>query len=211
MREFLKPHTIYLKSVERCADVGCGSGEITYLLPKMFANIGLVNVKIVGFDIHPGISQMIENNNVRFVKGDPIKSNESFDIIFLIDVIEHIVAPVDFLTQFSAKTQWLVLHIPLDESSLSMTRNLPLENITNPGHVSIFDAASALNMVTNSGFRLLDYRYTPIFKAPTGRNTAFQKLMFPFRMVLYKISPYLTSKTIGGASLLVLAKSPYFA
>ncbi len=207
IKEFLELHTSKLVGIEKGADVGCGTGEITSAIPKIFSELGQTDVHMVGFDIHPQISQMKGNANVRFIDGDILKSEESYDIVFLIDFIEHIVEPVNFLNRLSKITRWLVAHIPLDASILSISRDLPRENLIHPGHVSIFDTASALNLITNSGFRLLDYKYTPSFKAPSGRETGNQKLMFPLRTALYKVSPYLTSKTIGGSSLLILALS----
>jgi len=197
--------------LSRVADVGCGSGHTTFLLQAMCSQNGYGDndIYIEGYDVHPAILNYQNNATVRFVRGDFCALDVPvFDLVVLFDVIEHIPAPVEFLRQVALRTRFVVLHIPLDDSIFSWLRNLPLENLRKPGHLLVMDSSTALNIVAMAGLRAMLFRFSPVFRAPSGSISRAQKLLNPLRTLLYYFNPYLLQKTLGGTSLMVLAASP---
>jgi SAM-dependent methyltransferase len=193
----------------RVADVGCGTGKTTFLLQGMINNYTGSLPLVDGYDIHPYISKFSDNDSIRFFAGDFCSlAKDVYDLVVLFDVIEHIIDPILFLKEVSAHTSLLAFHIPLDNSIFSLLRNLTRENLTLPGHILVLDLPAAINLLTFSGLRVLDYRYSPGFLSPSGGKTRLQRLMRPFRKVMYKISPYLTQKLLSGVSVTVLAWTP---
>ena len=195
----------YKLKINSYTDVGCGNGQVIKLVRDSY-NLKYKKKldKICGFDIHPFIKE-IRDDEITFVQNDFLESKEYFDLVTLFDVIEHVVSPIDFLKSVSEKSCFIGLHIPLDNNFNIMFRNLFRKKIIHPGHLTCMDSAFALNLITLSGLRIIDYEYTFSFLAPSGYSSFYAKILFPIRYLFAKISPWLMSKTIGGVSIMVLA------
>lgn len=196
------------RNVSRVADVGCGTGDTTRLLPYLFRSLGHESVRITGYDVHPAIAQMPEENGVSFIYGDfCLLNHENFDLVVLLDVIEHIPDPINYLRTIAKYTDLVLFHIPLDHSLLSSIRNLYRQKLNHPGHLIVLNVVTALNLITFSGLRVLDYIYSPVFRAPSGRVTRSQQTLLPLREMLFRTSPHILQSLIGGVGLTVLARS----
>lgn len=193
--------------INRVADVGCGTGATTHLLQDMIQDMTGVLPLVHGYDIHPFVSSLPRRSNIEFFSGDfCVAAEGTYDSAALLDVIEHVPDPIRFIRSVSRKARLMVFHIPLDDSILSLIRHLPRANLSFFGHLLVLDVAAAINLLTFSGLRVLDFEYSPVFRAPSGRQTRRQKLLGPFRALLYRLSPYLAQKLVGGVSLTVLAR-----
>ena len=197
-----------LSQIKRIADVGCGTGKTTHLMQDEFIRLGNSDVVFRGYDVHPIVGTFQNAKNLSFVREDFCRTDQKFDLVVLFDVLEHVPDPLDFLRKISERTSWLICHVPLDASFFSGMRNLHLANLKHPGHLIILDMPAALNIIALGGFRTIHYAYSPVFRAPSGRATLTQKAMVGIREVLYRVSPFLLQKTLGGVSLFVLAASP---
>lgn len=193
--------------VRSVADVGCGSGATTLLLGETFSKLSSFLFQVDGFDIHPDIKKFEGNSLVNFIYGDFCEINNHYDFIFLFDVIEHLADTINFIKNVSSSGKFVVFHIPLDDSLMIGFRNLFLNKLKNPGHLVILDTVSALNLLAFSGLKVIDYIHSPVFKAPSGKATLSQRFFNPLRWFLFKVSPFLCQKTLGGVSLMVLAKN----
>jgi len=195
---------VNLLNVRTYADVGCGSGAATIAVAEGFRRRGLALDEATGYDVSPHV-RGLSHNSVRFVHGIFGDQSESVDLVTLFDVFEHVPAPVRFLEQIASHAKILGLHIPLDNSANVALRNRYHGKLKDPGHLIALDTASALNLLAFAGLQTIDYKYTFGFKAPSGHHTFKQKVMYPLRMGLSMISPWILAKTFGGASLMALA------
>lgn len=116
--------------------------------------------------------------------------------------------PLGFIRKVGARAHRVALHIPLDDSWMVTFRDLPRAKLSHPGHLIYLDAPSALNLLALAGLRVRTYAYSPVFRAPTGQQSKSQRLLTPSRGLLYRLSPYLAQKLLGGVSLMVLAETP---
>lgn len=200
--KYLKNNNIQLSSY---ADVGCGSGEIIKLLGKEL-KLNFESLQILkGFDVSPHVEN-IKDEDIEFLFQDFTKLDENFDLVTLNDVFEHVTNPISFLTEVGKRAKYVVMHIPLEDCMSVNIRNLQKRKIKNPGHLIFLNINSAINLITYSGLKVIDYEYSlDSINAPSNNSTILQKMIYPFKYVLLKINPYLFSKFFG-ISLVVIAE-----
>lgn len=189
------------------ADVGCGSGEAVRLIADGLKRDGFRLARVRGYDVSPHVSGL-SAPGVEFIAGDYCAGDESFDLVTLFDVFEHTPDPAGFIRRVAETCDVIGFHIPLDHSLNVALRDLFRAKLRHPGHLIFLDAAGALNLLAFAGLRVLDYRYTFAFLAPSGRATRASRLLLPIRRLLARLSPWLLAKTLGGASLLAIALTP---
>jgi SAM-dependent methyltransferase len=200
--KYLDDNCIQLSSY---ADVGCGSGEIIKLLGKELKLNYQSLCVLKGFDVSPHVKKL-NDTTIEFVFQDFTKLNEKFDLVTLNDVFEHVPMPVSFLTEVGKRAKYIVMHIPLEDCLSVNIRNLQKNKIKNPGHLVFLNINSAINLITHSGLKIVDYEYSlESIHAPSNNNTILQKIAYPFKYVLLKVNPYLFSK-IFGISLIIIAE-----
>lgn len=192
-------------AISTLVDVGCGSGDVVALIADSLGAHAAMTFK--GYDVSPHVAN-VSHAGVTYVYGDFCESDEFVDVVTLFDVFEHVPDPIDFIGQVAQRCQIIGFHIPLDDAWSFALRNRYRRSLHNPGHLIFLDTASALNLLALAGLRVVDYEYTFAFRAPSGHSTWLAKIAYPVRAALAKISPWLLSKTLGGASLLVIALTP---
>lgn len=201
----LRDHPIDLK---RVAEVGCGAGEILRQLHDRLGD----GVDYVGLDVSPQAIELAHprtTSRVSFRVGDiRDEPDGSFDLVLVMDVIEHVQDYFDLLETVKGKTQYTILHIPLDLSALSVLRPHSLVASHNTlGHVHFFVKETALMALADLGFEVVDWRYTTVFdmthRPPGSRKL---RLLNSARRAVASVSPDLSAGLLGGYSLLVLAR-----
>lgn len=188
-------------------DVGCGSGDIAAAITQALRHAGHDVSVAKGYDVSPHV-QELNFSAVEFVHADFCESGENADLVTLFDVFEHVTDPLRFIGAVRDRCRIVGFHIPLDNSLNHALRDKYKRLLKEPGHLIFLDAASALNLLTLAGLRVVGYCYTFGFLAPSGRRSFYAKALFPVRYLLANLSPWLLSKTLGGASLLVVAITP---
>lgn len=192
--------------VNTYADVGCGAGGVVLGIANAFSKMGYPFEEVRGYDVSPHVKDM-QVDRVSFVHGDFVEIGTKADLITLTDVFEHVPDPVNFIRKVSEKGEIIAFHIPLDDCINVNLRNLQRQKIQNPGHLIFLNVNSALNMITMAGLQILDYDYSlETLSAPSNNETLLQKVAFPVKLLISKISPWLLSK-IFGFSLVVIAKN----
>lgn len=196
-------------TVKSYADVGCGSGGVIKAMKAQLDGLGFQTKKIEGFDISPHVSQL-KVDGIDFKMADFTTEGEKMDLVTLTDVFEHVTDPVNFISGIAKKSKIIAFHIPLDDCLSVNFRNLQRAKIQNPGHLIFLNTNSALNLITQSGLKILDYDYSlETLSAPSNNETVLQKLVSPVKWLISKISPWLLAK-IFGFSLVVIAKNENF-
>lgn len=197
----LKKHNI---SFNNMCEVGCGSGEVVVQLAKEFTEKNWA-----GYDISPDaikIAKSKETGNIHFDLRDIAseEDNSSFDLILVIDVIEHLNDYFSFLDQIQSKAEFFVFHIPLDMCVWSLFREqMLIESKQRVGHIHNFTEDFILSIMNDHGYEQIDRIYTePLFVPVKVKH----KLVSAIRKSLFRIAPKFTTKTLGGYSIMVLMK-----
>lgn len=187
-------------------EIGCGAGEILSCLANDFGT----GVSFTGYEISPQAFEICrekENQNLHFFLKDLLEEIDvSFDVVAAVDVFEHVEDCFGFLRKFRAKGEYKVFHIPLDLSVQSVLRSTPiLQRRKSVGHIHYFTKDTALALLKDTGYELVDYFYTNSALELPNRGWKSNLMKLP-RKVLFSIHQDLTVRILGGFSLLVLAK-----
>jgi len=187
-------------------EVGCGAGGILASLHD-----ALPKVDYSGFEIAADASKFWEKHRskgISFVIGDFLQAQSShFDVLLLLDVIEHVPNPFEFLSALRGRADYYVFHIPLDLSALSVAREHPLLLVRQKvGHIHYFTKGLALSLIQESGFQILDWFYTGAsFTAP--QISWKSKLARLPRRLAYAVNRDFGVRLFGGDTLIILAKA----
>ncbi len=198
----LRQNDLALKSI---CDVGCGAGEVLSQLQKSLDR----DCVFRGYDISPqalSLAWSRANEKLQFIQGDVRSENDAFfDLILVLDVIEHLEDYWSFLRQLKMKSRYKIFHIPLDLSVQTVFRQNALRKRRNLyAHMHYFTKETALQTLRDTDYEVLDYFYTP-------RSIEFgsgfgQRLLKQPRRLCFAINPDFAARLLGGFSLLVLAR-----
>ncbi len=189
----------------KITEIGCGAGQILVHLSNMFP------LKIfVGFDISPQAHQLAkqsESKNVQFKLGDFLKEHEDKqELIICADVFEHVEDYFSFLKSLAKKSEFVVFHIPLDLSIVSiLSPKILLKSRRSVGHLHYFNKEIAEATLLTCGYKIIDSRITAgCLEFPeTG---ILGRTNWLIRKICNYLSPPITARIFGGFSLLVLAR-----
>lgn len=183
-------------------EVGCGAGEIIRRVSLEFPD-----AHCQGFEISSDALEKTrgrETEKLSYHLCDANQTAQRFDVVLLIDVIEHIEDCFGFLRSLRERTEYVVAHIPLDLSVVSLLIDTPMANRRSAGHIHYFTKTTALALLCDTGYTTLDWFY------PKGGHFLPNKgwrsrAIAPLRAAGSRIAPGLSAVVLGGASIMVLA------
>jgi len=186
-------------------EVGCGTGEVLYQLSR---RIG-ANKRYIGYEISAAameLSRKVENRAIELNLGDAFTSGVKYDIAMALDIVEHVENPFEFLRKLKGLGTYKVLHIPLDMSVQMVLRMRPIMRVRRQvGHLHYFSKETALETLSDSGLRILDYNYTGSMLELPGKSVSTKIMNIPRRM-LYPIHNDAAVRILGGYSLMILCE-----
>jgi SAM-dependent methyltransferase len=187
-------------------EVGCGSGDVLAHLQK-----AMLFTNFTGFDISPQAKPFWEEHDVgerlRFQLGDFHETNRiTYDVLLMLDVFEHVRDPFSFLENTRRYAAHFIFHIPLDLSASAVARGNPLMNVRKKaGHLHHYTKDLALATLRETGYEVIDWRYTGASLNSPNRSVKTRFAALPRRLA-YAVNKDLGVRLLGGETLLVLAK-----
>jgi len=187
-------------------DVGCGGGLVLEELHNFLPS----DCACFGYDISPNAIAFCANRHrdrLRFricdIRRDPCDT--FFDLVLILDVFEHVEDYIGLVKEIRSKGKYKLFHIPLDLSVQAVARrNGLLRRRDNFAHLHYFTKETALRTLTDVGYKLIDYFYTP--RCIELGDLLVQKIArFP-RKLCFALSQDLTVRVLGRYSLMVLAE-----
>lgn len=141
-------------------EIGCGAGEILSQLQQQMQNGCL----FWGYEISPQAFELCQsrmNDRLQFKLADVRQEeNATFDLVLVMDVLEHLEDCFSFLREIKPKSQYKIFQIPMDLSVQSILFGHVIEYRERYGHVHYFTKEIALEMLKDAGYEILDYFYT---------------------------------------------------
>lgn len=194
-RNKIQPHTL--------VEVGCGAGGVLAALRQAYPDI-----QLSGYDIAPGTAGFWPQHKaarIHFEVGDFLALNHTVhDVVLMLDVLEHLGDPFSFLERLRSHSRYVVFHIPLDLSAISVLRESPLLHVRERvGHIHYYTRNLALAMLKECGYEIIEDQYTgAALSAP--RRSFKTKLAGFVRRLIYALNHDMGARLVGGETLLVL-------
>ena len=197
----LERNRIAPKSV---CDAGCGAGEVLKQLQEKLDKECVFR----GYDISPQAIELAKTRageRLHFELGEPGQNADIFDLLLVMDVIEHLPDYFSFLKKLKAKGRDKIFHIPLDLSAQTVLRKDGLlKRRAMYAHLHYFSKETALRTLVDCGYEVLDYFYTP--RSIDFGMTPGQRILKLPRRLLFALHEDFAVRLLGGYSLLVLAR-----
>jgi hypothetical protein len=189
----------------RACEVGCGAGGILEQLAGRFTD-----ADFHGYDISPDAVRMAEKKKsprLHFYEKDILRDPPAhFDLVMVIDVIEHVEEYMSFTRKVKDLGEYKVFHIPLDLSVQSILRMRPILSLRESvGHIHYFFKDTALALLKDCKYEILDWCYTGS-RLELPNQALSSRIVAKPRAMFYRLNSDLTVRVLGGYSLLVLAR-----
>ncbi|MCC6612965.1 MAG: class I SAM-dependent methyltransferase [Anaerolineae bacterium] len=170
-RNSITPHTLL--------ELGCGTGAILQEcqrrgIAETYVGIDYSEDAITYLKTHaPGITAFAAD-----IMNDELPLQETFDVVVVSHVLEHLEEPDRFLATLRAKVKftYLIVEVPLEDLFLIRLRSLLWGRPgKQAGHVQFFTQNSFEEMLISSGFGIIDRRqYLPM---PTRESLELVRTM----------------------------------
>lgn len=200
--KLLERHHLPIRTV---AEIGCGVGGILVSLHEQFPP----DVELHGFDIAREAidrAKTRERERLHFHHADPLQEEATFDLLLIMDVIEHVPDYLGFMEQCRKQARFKLYHIPLGIHVSSVLRPSSFAHTRREvGHIHNFTAEMALASLTDTGHKILESSFTPgALELPT-RNVVRKLARVPRRLMSLVSIPW-AARLMGGYSLLALTE-----
>ncbi len=193
---YLSEFEKYLKSLNQgsiIADIGCGTGELLKVL-KLYSDKMKKKFILYGVEKDRSMFKAIDKvKGINYYNEDLFiflnKKNNFFDLIFLIDVLEHInvskiTQALKLIKKSLKKDGFLLIKIPNAESVLTSG----YMRFIDPTHTFSFTKESLSTILKNEGFKIVELRgqkfpnfwFSFLFKIPRFFIESFLKIILFF-------------------------------
>jgi hypothetical protein len=184
-------------------EIGCGAGETLRQLQMKMDKECI----FTGYEISPQAYQLCQkriNSKLKFKLKDILKEKGSpFDLILVLDVIEHLEDYFTFLRKIKPKSEYKIIQIPLEINLFHLIKNSFSTFRDSVGHLHFFNDQMVFRILKETGYALVDYFYTDYLEFPN------QPLLYRFlgvgRNLIFRLNKSLGTR-LGGYSLMVLVK-----
>jgi len=186
-----------LSTTKRVLEIGCGIGEISFRLATNFKKI-----EFVGFDISEKsvsiANTLFPSSNLSFVRADTItqiafENKDKFDIIFMMDVFEHI--PVEqrdgllnFIKNNITANGFVFLSCPTPQHLQYLNKNQPSEIQPVDEDISL---DVLMSFSAHTGMRLISYREISVWKGGDYFHTIFSNYLNMQPFTDFKMNKFL--------------------
>ncbi len=184
-------------------EIGCGAGKTLRQLQMKMDKECI----FTGYEISPQAYQLCQkkiNAKLKFKLKDILREKgSSFDLILVLDVIEHLEDYFTFLRKIKPKSEYKIIQIPLEINLFHLIKNSFSTFRDSVGHLHFFNNQMVFRILRETGYALVDYFYTDYLEFPG------QPLLYKFlglgRNLIFGLNKSWGTR-LGGYSLMVLVK-----
>ena len=154
-------HEFFTRNInpgERVLDIGCGNGIVDYEIATSVAGAEVAGIDISGENIR-WASGHYEHPHLKFFQGDALRDlpGESFDVVILSNVLEHVDERTDFLKRIvsSIGPHRLLVRVPLFEREwrVPLKKELGVDYRLDETHRTEYTQESFLEEIRQAGLQ----------------------------------------------------------
>jgi hypothetical protein len=183
-------------------EMHCGTGEIISFLADRYG------ADATGYDTSPetiSLARERQDPRVRFFVGEP-PDNVRSDVMLVLDVLDEVENPYALLRALRARARYFVFHFSLDVSAYAVLRGSVGRTRESSDRLHYFTVETALALIERCGYRIRHWRYLPRCAEDGGMSVTSRLRRLPPRL-LWHVSRKVASRTLGEATLLVVAEA----
>ena len=192
-------------------DVGGGSGQLMKLICLYISDKYGLKVNKYALDLSPGMlaSQKRENENLKAalcgnICQAPFKTKK-MDLTLMIDILEHVVAPEEALSEIKRISDYVIFKIPLENNLYSRIYNFlkngvpRRQSIEKIGHLHTYSYKTVRHEIMQYTGNILQFKFSNVFAYYLKNSSKQQEVLtldrfiFLFATQLFKISAQLSS------------------
>ena len=189
----------------KISEVGCGAGGVLSTFIEFMNERGF-ECEGVGYDISPAAIDKAKLlfPNIKFKVTDITQINEGFDLLLLVDILEHVNIPADILNRCFELSPIIIIHLPLDNNFWGklLRGKGYYEYLRNDrGHIHYFTKRAAFKLVNSINAHVLTWKYTKwgiendLDKSKSGKFVRF------LRHIGFRLNMNVSVRLLGGASI----------
>lgn len=194
-------------------DVGGGTGLILKLAEAHLRGKGIAVRKTL-LDLSPQSLELQRRNHpdaVAVVAGSIAATpfgERQFDLVMMIDVLEHVPQPERALAEVKRISRYALLKVPLEDNLTLKLLNLATlgsfrrrVTLGTLGHVNCYSARTLTAQCERAGARLLEFRYTNahdyLLHTPEQCRSLAHRIVFGCGAALFRWSPALAARVFN--------------
>lgn len=210
VESLMSQENITIPNGVKIAEIGCGNGAFLLPLHKSLTNSNK-SFELLGYDIATNAissanehAKQLNMENIEFKVGS-FDSVDPVDIIFLMDIVEHVINPFDALSSVLHKCNLLILHLPIEQSVAHILLSKPTQSHKVFQHLYFFSLETALILIRECGYEIVAKKFSAAStEILTFNGSIITKLFRAVRFLSYKLAPALSSRLFGGSVMLIL-------
>jgi len=188
-------------SIRSVCDIGAGAGAVLHELQSALPG----GVTLVGYEVSPqahALSLSLANATCEFVLGDAFADRRRFDLVLVMDVVEHVEDCFAFMRHAKTKGRYKIYHIPLDLNVNTLLRGV--DRWDSVGHLHLFTIETAIKSVEQANQKVLaSFLTAGAMDRPGSWKCRAANLL---RRPIAAMSPIFAARLLGGYSILILAE-----
>jgi len=189
-------------------EIGCGAGGVLASLLLLMKNIG-ITCRGVGYDISPVAIERARGvyPDLNFEVNEATHIKRKFDVVLLIDVLEHVPSPANMLMRCFEMSPLVLIHLPLDYHYWGMAlygRDYFDYLKRDRGHIHYYTKKSALNLIESAQGEVIAWKYTRWGLEHDSDSSKSGKLAKILRRIAFNFNMNLGVRLLGGASIVML-------
>lgn len=175
----------YIKEKERVLDIGAGDGKLTYLLSELTNKVIGIESQCLPIKFAKLMFEARGIQAIPFLQGNALSlpfKKESFDMITLFDVIEHI--PVEEVSDLFEEIKRVLSsmgRITITTPNKNSLRNKIWGHHSNPKHYQEYSLAELIEILHNNKFEI-EFIKGIYFPIPVPKLEHYGSI-FPFKRV----------------------------
>ena len=182
-------------------EIGCGAGGVLAEIHRTYPSCSCTGYEVA--DQPYQMSLRFAEPGLSFVNGDAFVDGRHYDLVLVMDVVEHVEDCFQFLRNCRAKGEHKLYHIPVDAHCSAILRGY--NSWDSVGHIHTFTMETVRKALEYTGHTIIDFVLTDVATGAPVKLGRTRIANLVRRPVAHWSKP-LACRLFGGYSVLALCR-----